>query len=189
MKGENLYVPPAHVLSSASSSESKRKPPMYPVPALPFTNFTSSFDGVIDYIWYTTEDFEVDGVLGGYLQKGDIGRDMIRWIREGQLNEERLQATPMAMDGHPSIPLVSSTHPPLLTDSLLMQSNGEQVAWSVKGSKMIGFPNPAFPSDHIPVMCELHCRVGPVVLDQDKEDRSGEKSMAEERTARRGGGR
>ena len=32
---------------------------------LPFTNFTPSFTGVIDYIWYTTHSLTVTGLLGG----------------------------------------------------------------------------------------------------------------------------
>ncbi|KAG9293308.1 hypothetical protein G9A89_007554 [Geosiphon pyriformis] len=40
---------------------------------LPFTNFTPSFTGVIDYIWYSTNTLTVTGLLGGidkeYLKK------------------------------------------------------------------------------------------------------------------------
>ncbi len=40
---------------------------------LPFTNFTPSFTGVIDYIWYSTNTLSVTGLLGGvdkeYLSK------------------------------------------------------------------------------------------------------------------------
>lgn len=40
---------------------------------LPFTNFTPSFTGVIDYIWYSTNTLTVAGLLGGvdreYLSK------------------------------------------------------------------------------------------------------------------------
>lgn len=32
---------------------------------LPFTNFTPSFTGVIDYIWYSTNTLSVTGLLGG----------------------------------------------------------------------------------------------------------------------------
>lgn len=32
---------------------------------LPFTNFTPSFTGVIDYVWYSTNTLSVTGLLGG----------------------------------------------------------------------------------------------------------------------------
>lgn len=80
-------------------------------PALPFTNHTASFTGVIDYIWFTSVDFEVLEILGGYFFD------------------------------HPQ-----------------PQHNSDSGnVWSVKGSGTIGFPNPIFPSDHIPVVAVLKC--------------------------------
>lgn len=154
-----MYVPPAHVLSSVAG-EGERQPLTYPVPALPFTNHTATFTGVIDYIWYTTDDFRISGVLGGYFYDGAIGRDLVRWIGEGQRHEDknRNPATPVcSLESHPSIPLVHHHHPPVLSDTLVQPSKTESVGqvWSIKGNGLIGFPNPAFPSDHIPVMCEL----------------------------------
>jgi hypothetical protein len=52
-----------------------------PVPALPFTNYTSGFNGVIDYIFYSDEALEVYAVLGGYLLEPEVGgRDIVEWM-------------------------------------------------------------------------------------------------------------
>ena len=32
---------------------------------------------------------------------------------------------------------------------------GKKHVWSVKGVQVVGFPNPAFPSDHMPVVSEF----------------------------------
>lgn len=171
-QGANLYIPPAHVLSSTTASD-ERGPPTYPIPALPFTNHTENFTGVIDYIWYTSDDFDVDGVLGGYLLEDNVGRDMVRWIREGQANEDPAQHYANATlasfadlhEHHPSIGIVSPSNTPVWNDSLLLvDASADPYArpppqpkvWSVRGTKMLGFPNPVFPSDHIPVMVELY---------------------------------
>jgi mRNA deadenylase 3'-5' endonuclease subunit Ccr4 len=171
VQGMNLYVPPAHVLSSAASSDNKG-PATYPIPALPFTNHTENFTGVIDYVWYTSDDFEVDGVLGGYLLDDSVGRDMVRWIREGQANEDpqlhyagaKLASLADLHEHHPSVGLVAPQNTPIWNNSLLLVDAGSDAharqppqpkVWSVRGTKMLGFPNPVFPSDHIPVVVEF----------------------------------
>ncbi|CAG8480962.1 1422_t:CDS:2 [Funneliformis mosseae] len=63
---------------------------------LPFTNFTPSFTGVIDYIWYSTNTLSVTGLLGG-------------------IDKEYL-------------------------------------------SKMVGFPNAHFPSDHVVILAEFRVK-------------------------------
>ncbi|OZJ02224.1 hypothetical protein BZG36_04971, partial [Bifiguratus adelaidae] len=40
---------------------------------LPFTNFVPGFEGVIDYIWYTTSSLSVSGLLGP-VDKSYLGR-------------------------------------------------------------------------------------------------------------------
>jgi hypothetical protein len=144
----------------------KRRPPMHPVPALPFTNHTANFTGVIDYIWYTVDDFEVDGVLGGYFLESNLGRDIIRWIREGQHAENVPTApnTPVSASSlHTDSLLVYQPQSPtqMMHPSLQFQHAGIN-AWSLRGTRTIGFPNPVFPSDHIPVMCEISWRPPPV---------------------------
>ncbi|RHZ79076.1 hypothetical protein Glove_152g102 [Diversispora epigaea] len=63
---------------------------------LPFTNFTPSFTGVIDYIWYSTNTLTVTGLLGG------VDREYL--------------------------------------------------------SKMVGFPNAHFPSDHVVILAEFRIK-------------------------------
>ncbi|CAG8492508.1 21725_t:CDS:2 [Rhizophagus irregularis] len=63
---------------------------------LPFTNFTPSFTGVIDYVWYSTNTLSVTGLLGG-------------------IDKEYL-------------------------------------------TKMVGFPNAHFPSDHIVILAEFRVK-------------------------------
>ena len=149
------------------------------MPALPFTNHTASFSGVIDYIWYTGDDFEVEGALGGYFERADLGKDVLRWIREGQLNESQTDmiaglSSPLHYDPNQHTdPLGNPVPQP--TKSLFMPPSymsqpatpldpyGQQQSsrvWSLDSSKTIGFPNPVFPSDHIPVMCELRFKTG-----------------------------
>jgi hypothetical protein len=219
VENQNVFIPPANHLSAAVSSlPPQRRPCSYPVPALPFTNHTAQFTGVIDYIWYSAGDFDIEAVLGGYFETSDggLGKDVLRWIQEGQLTQPGqgtlhsaatstfLPPAAQAIHSHSSSSssLIGSgstaiDRSAVFTDSLLLSQStavggtgssslgispvggrinnasspfargsigggsgahagmNSSKVWSVRGTRTLGFPNPVFPSDHIPVMCEL----------------------------------
>lgn len=222
IEGENVYMSPAHVISAISKGtsniSSQLMPPTYPVPALPFTNHTKNFTGVIDYVWFTSSDFDVSGVLGGYFLDG-VGRDLVRMISDGERSESNAQAfqnsqfsanhrentingykqtdtNAMGADGNempgmgaqeddvniPDFIKSARAHKSLLVPNSLLSptsshpdisgfrrrssgfggkigsDSGAPKVWSIRSSNTVGFPNPVFPSDHIPVVVDLEWR-------------------------------
>eukprot|EP00158_Paraphelidium_tribonemae_P006987 Partr_v1_DN28060_c2_g3_i4_m57299 putative CCR4-NOT transcription complex subunit len=126
---DNIAIEGENVWSSRSGN--------CPIPALPFTNHTGSFTGVIDYIWFSRDDFEVKSVLGGYFRT-ELHRDMTEWIER-----ESATSTTNNSNGEDG------------GNGGVVVHQGRKMVWNVTGVQMVGFPNPAFPSDHIPVMSEF----------------------------------
>jgi hypothetical protein len=143
------------------------------IPALPFTNHTPHFTGVIDYIWYTSDTLSIASVLGGILL-GLPTEDQARSIRsfeQGELNRAKSGTLPveesdayLLSPGNKELYLRylmarRRTHksvPGEVNVSRLVMSSGK--IWNAKGNRIIGFPNPAFPSDHVPVCSEIKWR-------------------------------
>jgi hypothetical protein len=179
-----LYVPD-------SSPETNSN--IYPGPALPFTNHTANFNGVIDYIWYTQEDFQVTGLLGGYFQHSDIEQtDVLRWMIESgqnQVNEIHSETITVNQPNVPSSRMIrlptksSSVFIPSEAISPMVSNNAPGGAafsdlrvWSIKQAKSIGFPDPVFPSDHLPVVSILR-----PIEKQQKQRSTGMKKEARQR--------
>lgn len=196
---------------------------------------------MIDYIWYTSDDFEVEGVLGGFFHS-DVSRDIVRWIREGvnienqeqnnfsnvnsgsyspvkgpgtsystnsnsvnsnsldnqnhssssnsdsllisiqsrngnsQMTSDKQRFTNHPAPNHPSYNQSSMSYVQNGSTLLSPYGNGmtsrdRERVWSVLGNRIVGFPNPSFPSDHIPVMAELRFKIGETESNEKVEDK------------------
>ena len=141
----------------------------HPIPALSFTNHTAGFTGVIDYL-FVSDEFEVQAVLGGYFYE-EVSRDLVRWIEEVEHTQPgqgiaggrasvagQGQVDGIVQDPKSAQTLVLPPSHPHQHHQQNLQGHQQPKVWTVKGTRTIGFPNPHFPSDHIPVVCDLILR-------------------------------
>ena len=184
IEDQNVFIPPAsHLAAKASHATSGQSPPhsasadadvinqlvTHPIPALSFTNHTAGFTGVIDYL-FVSDEFEVQAVLGGYFYE-EVSRDLVRWIEEVEHTQPgqgiaggrasvagQGQVDGIVQDPKSAQTLVLPPSHPHQHHQQNLQGHQQPKVWTVKGTRTIGFPNPHFPSDHIPVVCDLILR-------------------------------